>query len=293
MAMRLSHYAHRHFHNLFKNRKDIINNSNLMGRIHISYSSSFARALRGYLLVSAECCAEALQLLTQARETITLQAQHRLNYAAAGGICGFNDSTGRAYLEMRVLDYYDEHAQHRLNEAAMTGRLGFDSLSGRIYLEKRILDHSDKQAQQSLNSSSISGRLGFNSASGRSYLEERIRHGDHGAQQTLIYVAACGKDGIPSFFNDATGRSYLEERSRFGDKTAQEMLNRSASNTSHTSGLFRLGFDNVTGRSYLEERLRQGDRHARQMLNRAAVLRRIGFDDLGTNLSRRPHTKRR
>ncbi|RZI45515.1 hypothetical protein EQU50_06790 [Candidatus Finniella inopinata] len=281
----VSRYVHRNFHNLFVNRQGLINDDDLMGRINISYTPIFAKALQGYLLMAAERYAEGLHSLEQAGATVNSEAEWRFTRAAGFGSrpCGFanifDDVSGRAYLEARVRDHADQEAQQQLNHAASSKFLGFDDISGRAYLEERVRDHNDQNAQQQLYQTACfcqhnSTNLGFNALTGRAYLEERAGQDDQSAQQQLNHAASSKFLG----FDDVSGRSYLEARASQGDQHAQQQLNQAAYFSQHNSNL---GFNAVTGRAYLEERIKDhADQSAQRQINWAASSKQLGFNDV-------------
>ena len=204
-------YVQRKFSDLFENRKALINNAALMGRIDASYTPQFAHALRGYLLIAAGRYAAGFSAFEQAGPTVNVEAQRSINEAARFGnqSLGFDAVSGRAYLETRVLAG-DQHAQGRLNLAATMDSLGFNAETGRAYLDARVLA-GDQHAQQMLNLAPLNCRLGFNPGTGRAYLDARVLAGDQRAQKYL---------------NKMSGRAYLEARIQdHNDKDAQEILN--------------------------------------------------------------------
>ena len=268
-AILISGYVQRKLHDLLENRRALIDDTELMGRIDRTYTPQFAHALRGYLLLAAGRHAEVFAALEQAGPAVNVETQKKLNDAASNGFCGFNAETGRAYLEARIRSG-DQHAQERLNDAAGHAYILFNTVTGRAYLEVRARDHSDQHAQQMLNEAALYGTLGFNAVSGRVYLEARARdHSDQHAQQMLNNAARLG---YHLGFDDATGLAYLEDRVRnHGDQHAQQMLNEAARRGD-------LGFD-ATSRRALEARAGAGDQDAQQRLNDAARHSYCGFDD--------------
>ena len=268
-AILISGYVQRKLHDLLENRRALIDDTELMGRIDRTYTPQFAHALRGYLLLAAGRHAEVFAALEQAGPAVNVETQKKLNDAASNGFCGFNAETGRAYLEVRARDHSDQHAQQMLNEAALYGTLGFNAVSGRVYLEARARDHSDQHAQQMLNNAARLGyHLGFDDATGLAYLEDRVRnHGDQHAQQMLNEAARRGDLGF-----DATSRRALEARAGAGDQDAQQRLNDAARHS-------YCGFDDATGLAYLEDRVRNhGDQNAQNYLNEAALYGTLGFN---------------
>jgi hypothetical protein len=265
MAMRLSHYAHHHFHNLFENRKKIIDNTIFMESIHVIYTPIFVKALRGYLLMSAEFYTEALQLLTQAGEATIPLAQQLINKAAAHNEFETSSEDSRA-IRAQSIRYGDT--------------LGFNDVLGRSYLEDRIRQ-GDQHAQECLNWAAVCRSLGFDAVTGRAYLEDRIRQGDQGAQRCLNQAAQLPK----GFGFDDVGRAYLEERIRQGDQHAQECLNWAA----RRCWKF-LGFNQEAGRIYLEEH-----RAAATKAHKDISMRRLGRcsaleESLGLMMSQDLHT---
>ena len=123
----LKEVVHKKFHGLLISSTSLYQNEPLLSEIDSAFEKDRADILKGCLLWEGGKLEDALNMFKG--KNLPLALQNTLNDAAYYGKFGFDEVTGRKYLETRAKED-DTNAQERLNDAAYYGNFGFDEETG-------------------------------------------------------------------------------------------------------------------------------------------------------------------
>ncbi len=129
MAAIISCYVQRKSSYLIENRRVLIDDVALMGRIHASYTPKLTSALQGYLLMVVGRFTLAFQAFADAGPAMSIEAQEKLHKAVANRNFRFNDATWNAYLAACAAGD-KQNTQQQLNIAAGNGHRWVKGLGG-------------------------------------------------------------------------------------------------------------------------------------------------------------------
>lgn len=143
------------------------------------------------LLLASSCLEAASQFATKqdSPPNTTVSGLDKISFyiAVLNGRVGYDDKTGRAFLEKHAAAG-DQDAQECLYTAAVEGKLGFDNNTGRKYLEEHAAA-GDKEAQSQLYHAAMHDKLGFTEETGIDYIIGHATAGNKDAQDTLTMLS--------------------------------------------------------------------------------------------------------